>query len=102
MAAAAYTHLARQLEPADLFRTADLVRETIATPGWKFLVDSIAEHEGKMLAQLLNETTRPEEIPRLRGLVAGLKATQEAAEAILSHAESREAEERQKAQEQFA
>lgn len=89
MAAAAYRHLARQLELPDLLMQADLVRETMASPGWKLVVDSIAEHEQKMLAQLLNETTKPEEIPRLRGLVTGLRSMQEAADSIVSLAEER-------------
>lgn len=94
MAAAAYRHLARQLEDPDLFTSADLLRETMATPGWKLLVDSIAEHESRMLAQLLNETTKPEEIPRLRGLVQGLRSVHEAADSILALADEREADAR--------
>lgn len=92
MAAAAYRHLVRQLELPDLLTQADLVRETVATPGWQIVLAAVAEHESRMLAQLLNETTRPEEIPRLRGLVAGLKSMHEAADSILSLAEEREAE----------
>jgi hypothetical protein len=89
MAAPAYRHLARQLNDRDLFMQAELIRETIATPGWKFLVDSIGEHESKMLHQLLNETTKAEEIPRLRGLVQGLRSIHEAAESILAFADER-------------
>lgn len=100
MAAPAYRHLARQLEDRDLFLQAELIRETIATPGWKFLADSIAEHEGKMLAQLLNETTKPEEIPRLRGLVQGLRSIHEAAESILTFADERAEQARQSARAQ--
>src|SRR3954463_8814939 len=103
MSAAAYKHLARQLEDADLFRTADLIRETVDTPGFKFLRDSIAEPRQKMLAQLLNETTRPEEITRLRGLIAGLDSMEQAAQSILEFAEEREAKANQRlAQEQIA
>jgi hypothetical protein len=90
MAAAAYRHLARQLEDADLFRTADLVRETLATPGFKFIADSIAEHERKMNDQLLNETTKPEDIGRLRGLITGLGRCRKRAQSILEYAEERE------------
>jgi hypothetical protein len=89
MAAAAYRHLARQMELPDLLTQADLVREAMATPGWEFVVASIAEHEGRMLAQLLHETTKPEEIPRLRGLVNGLRSMQEAADSIVTLAEER-------------
>jgi hypothetical protein len=89
MAAAAYRHLARQMELADLLTQAELVRAAMDTPGWRFIADSIAEHRQKMLAQLLNETTRPEEIPRLRGLVNGLDAMQEAAQSVLDLAQER-------------
>jgi hypothetical protein len=89
MAAAAYRHLVRQLELPDLLLQADLVRATTATPGWKILVDAIGEHESRMLAQLLNETTKAEEVPRLRGLVNGLRSAQEAADSILTLAEER-------------
>lgn len=50
------------------------------------MLDSIGSHEQKMLDRLLNETTDPEEIPRLRGLLAGLKSAREAAETIVSYA----------------
>lgn len=79
------------MEDADLFRTADLVREATATPGWKFIADSIEEHERKMNDQLLNETTKPEDIGRLRGLITGLRSMQQAAQSILDYAEEREA-----------
>lgn len=89
-AAAGYRHLARQLEDADLFVTADLIREAMATPGWKFVRDSIAEHERRMNDQLLNASTRPEEVVRLRGLVLGLRSMEGAAQSILELAEERE------------
>lgn len=80
------------MELPDLLRKADEVRHVIEHPGFKFLVDSIAEREGKMLARLLNESTRPEDIPRLRGLVAGLRSIHEAADSILTFADEREKE----------
>lgn len=92
MAAAAYRHLARELDLPDLVMQADLIRETTQTPGWGFLVASIAEHKRKMLDQLLHETTKADDVPRLRGLVNGLGCVEEAAEAILSLAKEREAE----------
>lgn len=92
MAAAAYRHLARQLELPDLLRQAEMIRDTMATEGWGYIAASIAEHEQKMLAQLLNETTPAEDIPRLRGLVTGLKSMQEAAQSILDLATEREQE----------
>lgn len=97
MAAAAYRHLIRQMELSDVLMQAELVRETTSTPGWKFLADSIAEHEQRMLAQLLHETTKPEEIPRLRGLVNGLRSMHEAAESIVAYAMERAAEAKQEA-----
>jgi hypothetical protein len=90
--AAGYRDLASQLSDPDLFMVADEIRQVIETPGFKFVVDSIAEREGKMLARLLNESTRPEDIPRLRGLVAGLRSVHEAAESILLLADEREKE----------
>lgn len=89
------------MEDADLFRTAELVREAMATPGWKFVADSIAEHERKMNDQLLNETTKPEDIGRLRGLITGLRSMQAAAQSISDYAMEREsaANERVKRQE---
>lgn len=92
MAAPAYRHLARQLTLPDLLWKRGQIRLTMETPGWEFLVASIAEHESRMTAQLLNETTKAEDIPRLRGLVAGLRSMQEAADAILTLADEREAE----------
>jgi hypothetical protein len=91
MSAAAYKHLARQLEDADLFRTADLCARRSKRPASSSSRDSIAEHRQKMLAQLLNETTRPEEITRLRGLIAGLDSMEQAAQSILEFAMEREA-----------
>lgn len=87
-----------------LLEMADLVREMVRTPAWAFVMAQIADNEQKSLARLLNETTRPEEIPRLRGLVAGLAAPREAAESIVSYAEEaeRKANERLRAQEQIA
>lgn len=89
MQAAGYRHLARQLEDPDLFRIVEEIKETMATPGWGFVVDSIAEHERRMTTQLLNETCKDEDIPRLRGLVAGLRSMQEAAQSIQAFADER-------------
>lgn len=101
-AQAGYRHLARQYEDVDLFRTADLVREAMATPGWKFVEASIAEHERRMNDRLLNETCRDEEVPRLRGLIAGLRSMREAAESICLYAEEREQEARKTLERQNA
>lgn len=90
MVAAGYRHLARQLELSDLLVKADEVRETIATPGWEFLLASVAEHESRMTLQLLNGSTPPDEVTRLRGLIAGLRCISEAAESIVHLAEERE------------
>jgi hypothetical protein len=90
MVAAGYRHLARQLELSDLLVKADEVKETTRTPGWEFLVASVAEHESRMTAQLLNGSTAPEEVTRLRGLIAGLRCISEAAESIIQLAEERE------------
>lgn len=83
---------------------ADQVAALIETPAWKFLMARVAEHEQKMLARLLNESTKPEEIPRLRGLISGLASGREAAESVIAYAAEAErtANERQQAQEQIA
>lgn len=102
MAAAAYRHLSRQLELPDLLRRADLVRETMASPGWEIVLAEISEHESRMIAQLLNETTKADDIPRLRGLVTGLRAMQEAADSILELAMEREREANQRTAQETA
>lgn len=90
MAVAAYTRsLSKDNLPA-LLTQAELVRETTETPGWAFVLAVIADHEQKMLARLLNETTKPEEIPRLRGLISGLASAREAAASIIAFAEEAE------------
>lgn len=96
MAAAAYRHLSRQLDLPDLNVRADLVRETMASPGWEIVAAEIAEHESRMTKRLLHETTSPEDVPYLRGLVNGLRSMAEAAESIVALAEEREAEARRK------
>lgn len=90
MTVAAYTRsLPRDDLPALLYQ-ADMVRETTSTPGWRFVLAAIADHEQQMLARLLNETTKPDDVPRLRGLLAGLAAMREAADSIVSFAEEAE------------
>jgi hypothetical protein len=87
---AAYTHLLEDMPLPDLLMQAEMVRELADHPAWVFVLEVIAEHERKMLARLLNETTKPEEIPRLRGLIAGLQAARDAADTIVSFAVDRE------------
>lgn len=88
----------------DLLAMADQVAELVETPAWKFVMGQVAVHEQKMLARLLNESTKPEEIPRLRGLISGLASGREAAESVMAFAAEaeRKANERQQAQEQLA
>lgn len=75
-----------------LLEMADLIREVQTHPAWKFVLGQIADREQHELARLLNETTRPDDIPRLRGLVAGLASMREAAESIVAFAEDAERE----------
>lgn len=75
-----------------LLEMADLIRELQATHAWKFVQAQIAAREQHELARLLNESTKPEEIPRLRGLVSGLASMREAAESIVAYAEDAERE----------
>lgn len=93
---AQYTHTLQELPLPDLLTRAELVRETTRTPGWGYVLEAIAAHEQKMLARLLNEATKPEEIPRLRGLLSGLASMREAAETILDSAKEAEDEARQR------
>lgn len=89
MSKAAYTRSLADLAKANLpalLTQADLVRETTETPGWAIVLAAIADHEQKMLDRLLNETTKAEEIPRLRGLISGLASPREAAASIIAFA----------------
>lgn len=73
-----------------LLEMADLIREAMTHPAWKFVQAQIADREQHELARLLNESTKPDDIPRLRGLVAGLASMREAAESIVAFAEEAE------------
>lgn len=86
----AYTHPLRELELPALLMQVDDVRSLLEHPGWRLVLECVAAHEQKMLAQLLNSTTKAEEIPRLRGLLVGLASAREAAESIVSFAEDEE------------
>lgn len=104
MANPAYTrNLPR--EPRDLPRLlemADLVREIQRAPAWQYVQAQIASYEQQQLARLLNETTKPEDIPRLRGLVAGLASMREAAESIVAFAEDAERKANQRIKQEIA
>jgi hypothetical protein len=92
---AAYTHTLRELDLPDLLTRAELVQATTASFGWQYVTEAITEHERKMTARLLNEATKPEDIPYLRGLLSGLRSMREAAETIVAFAADREAEAKQ-------
>lgn len=92
MANAAYTRSLHEMDLPDLLYRAETVRELADHPGWKFVLSCIADHEAQMLQRLLNETTKPEDIGRLRGLLTGLSSAREAADSIVSHAADRERE----------
>jgi hypothetical protein len=78
------------MELPDLLERADDVRALMVAPGWDLVLACIAAHEARSLQLLLNHTTKPEEIPRLRGLMVGLASMRDAAESIVSFAESEE------------
>jgi hypothetical protein len=88
----------------ELLEKADLVRELQRSPGWAFVLEQIADRHQQAYSRLLNETCKPEDVPRLRGLLDGLNAASEAAESIVAYAEEaeRKANERLRAQEQHA
>lgn len=92
---AAYTHTVQDLELPELLVLADDIRELMDHPGWRPVVEAIAAHRERMYARLLNESTKPEEVVRLRGLLSGLASMQEAAETILELAREREREAQQ-------
>jgi hypothetical protein len=86
---AAYRTVIDQIENdgQDVFMAADLVRQLREHPGWRLLEDTIAAHERRNVDRLVNETTKPEQIPYLRGLIVGLRALNEAADTIVTRAE---------------
>lgn len=84
---AGYRSVIDDMDDSELFMAADLVRDLTAHPGWKVLADSIAAHERRNVDQLVNFTTKPEQIPYLRGLIVGLRAIHEAADTIVTRAE---------------
>lgn len=90
VAAAQYHHTVKDLELPDLLVQADLIREAMETPGWETVQAAIDAHKAKMLQRLLHEATKPDDIPYLRGLVAGLDSMREAAAAIVTLAVERE------------
>ncbi len=81
-----YTTGLRDMELPALLLQADDVREVVETPGWRVVVASVEAREARALQQLLNPTAKAEDIPRLRGLLAGLAGMREAAESIVSYA----------------
>jgi hypothetical protein len=86
---AAYRTVIDQIEKdgEDVFMAALLVQQLRDHPGWKLIEDTIAAHERRSVDQLVNHTTKPDEIPRLRGLIVGLRAMNEAADTIVTRAE---------------
>lgn len=92
MAAAQYRHTVTDLELPDLLVQADLIREATDQPGWQVVLDAIDAHKAKMLQRLLHEGTKPDDIPYLRGLIAGLDSMREAADSITRLAVERETE----------
>lgn len=92
MAAPQYLRTVTDLDLPDKLVLADLIREASAHPGWQTVLDAIDAHKAKMLQRLLHEGTKPDDIPYLRGLIAGLDSMREATDAIMAHAAEAEAE----------
>lgn len=88
----------------ELLERADLIRELVRTPAWAFVLEQIADRHDQAYARLLSEACKPEDVPRLRGLLDGLGSAREAAESIVLFAEAaeRKANERLRAQEPIA
>lgn len=87
-----------------LLEMADLVRELQQSPAWRFLLAQIGDRHTQAYARLLSEACKPEDVPRLRGLLDGLASAGEAAASIIAFAEEaeRKANERVRAQEPIA
>lgn len=92
MAAPQYHHTVKDIELPELLVQADLIREAREHPGWQAVMDAIDAHKAKTLQRLLHEGTKPDDIPYLRGLIAGLDSMREATDAIMAHAAEAEAE----------
>lgn len=90
MATAAYKTNAEKLKLPDLLEHADLIREAIEHPGFKFLQAEIDAHTARLTARLVHQSTKPEQVEYLRGQIEALGAVREAPAAILALAEERE------------
>lgn len=75
----------------DLLRRAEDIRNLARNPGWELILDVVGSWETLNLQRLLNETTKAEDISRLRGLLTGLASAREAAASIVAYAEEAEA-----------
>ena len=98
MANPAYIDVAKRQYPPDmlpeLLVAADALRETMRADAWNLVQESIEYRRERLMDRLTHQSTKAEDIDYLRGQIEGLKSMREAAEAILSLAEQREAEAR--------
>lgn len=92
----AYTAALGDMPLPDLLRRADDVRALHNHPGWALVLDQIEKSEQLNLKLLLNSTTKPEDISRLRGLLTGLASARDAAASIVAYAEDAEAKANQR------
>lgn len=92
----AYTRNLKEMPLADLLRRADDVRALHNHPGWSFVLDAIESWKDLQIQRLLNETTKEEDVSRLRGLILGLASAPEAAASIVAYAEDAEAKANQR------
>lgn len=92
----AYTNQLHDLELVDLIDAANRVREIQGHPGWTLIKGLLEVQEERLKNQMLNAALPSyEQMSRLAGEMAGLRAMREAAESVLAYAEERQAEARQ-------
>jgi hypothetical protein len=83
----------------ELLLAAEHVRELAEHPGWVLVLDLLDGHARREMDRLLSMTTKPEEVTRLRGVLAGLRSPREAAETVLAVAADREREAKKRLEE---
>ena len=89
---AAYSGPLSEMPYQALLDVAERAEDLAEHPVWLLVLDVIAAHERREMDRLLNMTTKPEEVTRLRGLIQGLRSPREALETILAVAQERERE----------
>lgn len=99
---AAFSGSLSEMGLPELLLAAEHVERLAAHPGWVLVLDLIDGHARREMDRLLSMTTKPEEVTRLRGVLAGLRSAREAAETVLAVAADREREAKQRLEEAAA